>query len=61
VVGVLALVLVLQNTNDTKVHLLFWDVTAGLWILLIGAFLLGMLLGWLLPRLRRGRRGDDEG
>ncbi len=55
IVAVLGVILILQNTKDTKVHLLFWDVTAGLWILLIGAVLLGMLLGWLLPKLRRGR------
>ncbi len=55
-----ALVLILQNTNDAQVHLLFWDVTAGLWILLIGAVLLGMLLGWLLPKLRRGRRDGED-
>jgi uncharacterized integral membrane protein len=58
IVAALGVILILQNTRDTQVHLLFWDVTAGLWILLIGAVLLGMLLGWLLPKLRRSRRGE---
>jgi uncharacterized integral membrane protein len=60
VVGVLFVILILQNTSDTKVDLLFWDVSAGLWILLIGAFLLGMFFGWLLPKLRRGDRADED-
>jgi uncharacterized integral membrane protein len=60
IVAGLAVILILQNTRDTQVNLLFWDVTAGLWTLLLGAVVLGMLLGWLLPKLRRGRRGDVE-
>ncbi len=58
IVAVLAAILILQNTNDAKVHVFFWDVKAGLWIVLLGTFLLGMLFGWLLPKLRRGR--DDD-
>jgi uncharacterized integral membrane protein len=54
----LLVILILQNTRDTQVNLLFWDVTAGLWTLLVGAVLLGMVLGWLLPKLRRNRRGN---
>jgi uncharacterized integral membrane protein len=60
VVAVLVLVLVLQNTNDVRVDLLFWNVTAGLWLLLLGMFLIGLALGWLLARLREGRRNDDD-
>jgi uncharacterized integral membrane protein len=63
VLAALLVILILQNTNDTRVDLLFWNVTAGLWTLLLGAVVLGMLLGWLLPKLRRGdraeRRDDD--
>ena len=60
IIAGLVVILILQNTRDTQVHLLFWDVTAGLWTLLLGAVVLGMLLGWLLPKLRRNRRGDLE-
>jgi lipopolysaccharide assembly protein A len=58
VVAVIALVLILQNTNKTKVHILFWDVTTGLWFLLVIVFALGLLVGWLLPKLR-GNKNDD--
>ena len=55
IVAVLAAILILQNTDQAKVHVLFWNVKVGLWILLLGTFLLGMLFGWLIPKLRRGR------
>lgn len=59
VVAVVALVLILQNTNETKVHILFWDVTTGLWFLLAIVFVLGFLIGWFLPKLRRDKHDDD--
>src|SRR5690242_11246289 len=58
VVAVIALVLILQNTNETKLHILFWDVTTGLWFLLAIVFVLGFLIGWFLPKLRRNK--DDD-
>jgi uncharacterized integral membrane protein len=60
IVAVLALVLILQNTRDARVDVLFWDVTAGLWLLLLAAVLLGMVLGWLLPKFRRGREEAED-
>ena len=58
VVALLALILVLQNTRDVRVDLFFWDVTAGLWLLLLGMFIVGFALGWVLAKIRRDR-GDD--
>lgn len=56
---VLALIFILQNTQDTEIKFLFWDFTVGLWFGLVIAMVLGMLIGWLLPKfLRRGRRDD---
>lgn len=49
---VLLLVFVLQNTDDTGIHFLFWNVTTGTWLALVVTFVLGLLLGLLLPRLR---------
>jgi uncharacterized integral membrane protein len=56
VVIVLALVFVLQNTDETRVRFLMFDSRTGTWLALVIAFALGLLLGWLLPRLR-----DREG
>jgi uncharacterized integral membrane protein len=60
IVAVLGLILVFQNGRDVRINLLFWDVTGGLWIILVGAFLLGMLIGWLLPKVRKGRGHDED-
>jgi uncharacterized integral membrane protein len=60
VVAVLVLILILQNNRDVRVDLYLWDVTVSLWVLLLGTLLVGMFLGWGLPKLRRGRRGDDD-
>jgi uncharacterized integral membrane protein len=60
VVAVLVLILILQNNRDVRVDLYAWDVTVSLWVLLLGTLLVGMFLGWGLPKLRRGRRDRDE-
>jgi uncharacterized integral membrane protein len=52
--AVIALVLVLQNTNRVQVNLLFWDVTMRLWVLLLVMLALGAVIGSLLRW--RGRR-----
>jgi uncharacterized integral membrane protein len=59
VVAVLVIILILQNNRDVRVELYLWDVTISLWVLLLGTLLVGMFLGWALPKLRRGRRDDD--
>jgi uncharacterized integral membrane protein len=56
VVAVLFLVFVLQNTDETQVSYLGFDVSTGTWLVLVVAFGLGMLVGWLLSR----RRGRDD-
>ena len=48
----LSLILLLQNWGHVYVYLLFWDFRIRLVWALLGAFLLGALLGWLVPNLR---------
>ena len=55
---VLALIFILQNTQDTEIKFLFWTFTVGLWFGLVIAMGLGMLIGWLLPKFLRRRRDD---
>lgn len=52
VLGVLALVFILQNTDEVPIQFLFWDVRAGTWLALLITFALGLLVGWLLARTR---------
>jgi uncharacterized integral membrane protein len=51
VVLILSFVLILQNWDTVDINLLFWDFSIRLaWVLLI-VFILGTLVGWLLPQL----------
>lgn len=61
--GVVALVVlvifVVQNSQEVEVDFLFTTTTTPLIFALGFAGALGALVGWLLPRVRRGRsRGD---
>ncbi len=49
---VLTLILLLQNWGHVYVYILFWDFRIRLVWALLGAFLLGALLGWMVPNLR---------
>ncbi len=60
VLAVLVLIFIVQNTKSVRVDLLFWNVTTGLWLMLLAVLLIGLGLGWLLARWRAGRRDDDN-
>lgn len=49
---VLALILLLQNWGHVYVYLLLWEFRIRLVWALLGTFLLGALLGWMVPNLR---------
>ncbi len=53
---VLTLILVLQNRARVDVNVFFWDFHIRLVWALLGVFLLGALLGWMVPRIRAGAR-----
>jgi uncharacterized integral membrane protein len=55
--GVLLLLFFVLNFQQVKVHLLVATVEMPLVIALVIAALLGLALGWAVPRLRRDRRG----
>jgi uncharacterized integral membrane protein len=60
VLAALVLIFILQNTKNVRVDLLFWNVQTGVWLMLLVVFLIGLALGWLLARLRAGRRANDD-
>ena len=63
VVAVLAIVFIVQNTEENEITFLFWEVTTSVWVAIALALGLGMVLGQLLAALRRrGRRraGRDD-
>lgn len=53
---ILAVVFAVQNSQHVDLSLFFWDFRMRLvWALLIFG-LVGAILGWMLPKLRRNRR-----
>lgn len=61
-VGVVALIIliifVVQNSQEVEVDFLFTTTSTPLIFALLLAALLGALVAWLLPRVRRGRHRD---
>jgi uncharacterized integral membrane protein len=55
VIGVLVvalLVVIFQNTADTRLHILFFDVTWPLWLLLSVFAAVAFTAGWFAGRMR---------
>ena len=55
----LAAIFVLQNTDKTSVNFLFATFETPLFFALLIAILLGALIGWLLPKVRRDSRREQ--
>jgi uncharacterized integral membrane protein len=55
VAAVLLLIFIVQNATAFEVNLLFWDADVPLWILILGAAVIGFAVGWILGRIRDGR------
>ena len=53
--GVLLLVFTAQNTQVVEVRLLFWKVEMSRAIMLLVVLATGVVVGLLLPGVRRGR------
>jgi len=54
----LLLILVIQNSQKVEVHFFFADTHTPLIFALLIAAILGALVGWLLPRVRRSRKEE---
>lgn len=61
-IAVLALILVIQNSQKVEFNFFFVEGETPLFFGLIIALLLGALIGWLLPKVRgdRRRHGDEK-
>ena len=51
VLGVLFATFVVQNSEAVPVRFLFWGSQVSLAIVLLGAFLLGIMIGWVSGRV----------
>jgi uncharacterized integral membrane protein len=56
---VLALIFIAQNSQSVQVKFLFFDASMPLIFGLLIATLLGVLIGYIGPIVRRHRRGDQ--
>ncbi|NNC90103.1 MAG: LapA family protein [Akkermansiaceae bacterium] len=56
IAGVVALILVLQNTDNVETRLLFTTVTMPRAVLLLITFLLGIIVGLLVAFLRKRKQ-----
>lgn len=59
VVLVLAVIVIVQNTESATFNFLTWDITMPLWLVLTIMFALGVLLGGTVRGLIRKLRGVE--
>jgi uncharacterized integral membrane protein len=57
---VAALILIIQNSQKVEFNFFFANTETPLFFGLLIAFVLGALVGWLLPRVRSHSRHRDE-
>jgi uncharacterized integral membrane protein len=66
VIAVLALILILQNTQDVQIRVFFfWHAERPLWLwlllLFVAGFIVGSLFPWANPLARRHPKGNAPG
>jgi uncharacterized integral membrane protein len=59
IAAVLALILIVQNSQKVEFNFFFANTETPLFFGLLIAFVLGALVGWLLPRVRAHSRTRD--
>jgi uncharacterized integral membrane protein len=52
-------ILLLQNSGAIEFRLYFWKITAPFFIWLMGVFLIGLVVGYLLAKVER-RKGSKK-
>ena len=61
VLVVLVIIFIALNSEQVTVKFLFFDASMPLIFALLITTILGMLIGYLLPIVRRHRRGEQRG
>jgi uncharacterized integral membrane protein len=56
VLGLLAIVLAVQNRQSVETKFLVFSATMPRWALILGTGVAGFVAGWLAGRFRRGRK-----
>lgn len=58
VAAIVALVFIVQNSQDVDIDFIVATTSAPLFFILIIMFVLGALFGWLWPHVRRDRKRE---
>ncbi len=58
--GVVALILVIQNRDVVTLHLLFWGLSTSLVVLILLVLLIGFVLGLLVATLSARKRSRES-
>ena len=56
---VLAIIIIVENTTPVNLQVLFWDFEASLIILLILVLLIGMAIGYFLPKSTKNKAKEE--
>lgn len=59
VLGLLFAAFVIQNADVVQVRFLFWNTMASRALVLLGAFLLGSIVGWVAGRVTKRGAGPS--
>ena len=57
---IFAVVIILQNTDPVFFKLLFWDFQTSLIILLLLVFLIGLILGFTIPKVFSRKKVQEK-
>jgi uncharacterized integral membrane protein len=60
VLVVVVIIFIALNSEEVTVKFLFFDASMPLIFALLITTILGMIIGYLVPIVRRHRRGDEE-
>ena len=60
VIGIVALVFILQNSQEVEVDFIVATTSTPLFFILLITFVAGALCGWLWPHVRRDRKRERE-
>ena len=60
IIGVLAVILIAQNTHDVQFHLFFWHINRPMWLMLLIFLAGGFVIGSIYPWFNRRRSSRDS-
>ncbi len=60
VLTVLILIILFQNLESVRLQILFWKLNLSLLLIIVIAFLLGIVTGWLFKPLKKLFRAQES-